>query len=107
MEKSSSVSEPHTVSFLKQQDYFANVESPYLIANGTERTPANPDEQNTESLIIPGQNDSTINTLLVANNRANSPVVIDAQNNATYLPLNASYTITGYELYVNSGLIPV
>jgi plastocyanin len=44
------VSEPHTVSFLKQQDYFANVESPYLIANGTELTPANPDEQNTEAI---------------------------------------------------------
>ena len=41
---------------LKQQDYFANIESPYLIANGTELTPANPDEQNTEPLIIPGQN---------------------------------------------------
>src|SRR3712207_4922508 len=36
------VSEPHTVSFLKQPDYFAAIESPYLIPNGTQLTPANP-----------------------------------------------------------------
>ena len=48
------VSELHTVSIFSQQDYFANVESPYLIAHGTELTPAIPDEQKTEPLIIPG-----------------------------------------------------
>ena len=76
-----------------------------MIANGTELTPANPDERNTEPFIIPGQNDTTTNTIIVANNRASSPVVIDAQNNVTYLPLNANYTMTGDELYVNSGWI--
>jgi plastocyanin len=75
------VGEPHTVSFIREEGYFANLESPYLIANGTELTPAIPDEQNTEPLIIPGQNGTTTNTILVANNRAVSPVVIDAQNN--------------------------
>jgi plastocyanin len=99
------VGEPHTVSFLKQQDYFAAIESPYLIPRDTELTPANPNERNTEPFIIPGQNDTTSNTIIVANNRASSPVVIDAQNNVTYLPLNANYTITGDELYVNSGWI--
>jgi plastocyanin len=39
------VSEPHTVSFMKDPSYFANYESPYLIANGTEITPANPEEK--------------------------------------------------------------
>jgi plastocyanin len=99
------VGEPHTVSFLKQQDYFAAIESPYLIPSDTELTPANPNERNTEPFIIPGQNDTTSNTIIVANNRASSPVVIDAQNNVTYLPLNANYTMTGDELYVNSGWI--
>jgi plastocyanin len=100
------VGEPHTVSFLKQQDYFAAIESPYLIPRDTELTPANPNERNTEPFIIPGQNDTTTsNTIIVANNRASSPVVIDAQNNVTYLPLNANYTMTGDELYVNSGWI--
>ncbi len=97
------VSEPHTVSFFKQQDYFAAPESPYLIPPDTELTPANPNERNTEPIIIPGQNDTTSNTIILANNRAYSPVVIDAQNNVTYLPLNANYTMTGDELYVNSG----
>jgi len=101
------VSEPHTVSFMKDPSYFANFESPYLIANGTELTPANPEEKNTEPLIIPGQNDTatTPNTIIVANKRQASPVAIDSQNNAEYLPLNANYTMTGDELYVNSGII--
>ena len=100
------VAEPHTVSFMKDPSYFANYESPYLIANGTELTPANPEEKNTEPLIIPGQNDTTTaNTIIVANKRQASPVVIDAQNNVQYLPLNANYTMTGDELYVNSGII--
>ncbi len=99
------VAEPHTVSFIREEGYFAALESPYLIANGTELTPANPDERNTEPFIIPGQNDTTTNTIIIANNRSASPVVIDAQNNVTYLPLNANYTMTGDELYVNSGWI--
>ena len=97
------VGEPHTVSFLKQSDYFAAIESPYLIPRDTELIPANPNERNTEPLIIPGQNDTASNTIIGANARATNPVVIDAQNNATYLPLNANYTMTGDELYVNSG----
>jgi plastocyanin len=97
------VGEPHTVSFLKQPDYFAAIESPYLIPRDTELSPANPNERNTEPLIIPGQNDTTSNTIIAANARATNPVVIDAQNNVTYLPLNANYTMTGDELYVNSG----
>ena len=99
------VGEPHTVSFIKQLDYFAAIESPYLIPRDTEVTPANPNERNTEPLIIPGQNDTSSNTIIGANARATNPVVIDAQNNVTYLPLNANYNMTGDELYVNSGWI--
>lgn len=105
------VGEPHTVTFIRQEGYFANFESPYLIANGTELTPANPEEKNTEPLIIPGQPKNGDGTPAVASNdiivaanaRSTNPVVIDAQNNVTYLPLNANYTMTGDELYVNSG----
>lgn len=97
------VGEPHTVSFMKQQDYFPAPESPYLIPRDIELTPANPNERNTEPIIIPGQNDTTSNTIIVANTRSYSPVVIDAQNNVTHLPLNANYTMAGDELYVNSG----
>jgi plastocyanin len=98
------VGEPHTVTFIRQEGYFANFESPYLIANGTELTLANPEEKNTEPLIIPGQNGTANNIIVVAANaRSTNPVVIYAQNNVTYLPLNADYTMTGDELYVNSG----
>lgn len=89
------VAEPHTVSFIRQEGYFANIESPYLIANGTELRPANPNERNNEPLIIPSQTSTTDNTIIVANNRHVNPVVIDAQNNVEYLPINANYTMTG------------
>jgi plastocyanin len=99
------VGEPHTVSFIKQPDYFAAIESPFSIASGTELTPANPNERNTEPFIIPGQNDTTSDTIVAANKRASLPAVIDAQNNVEYLPPNGNYTMTGDELYVNSGWI--
>jgi plastocyanin len=101
------VGEPHTVTFIRQKDYFANPQSPYLIANGTELTPANPEEKNTEPLIIPGQNGNANNAIVATNARSSNPVVIDAQNNVTYLPANANanYTMTGDELFVNSGWI--
>jgi plastocyanin len=99
------VSEPHTVSFMKDPSYFANFESPYLIPNGTELTPANPEEKNTEPLIISGQNETATNTIIAANKRQASPAVIDAQNSVTYLQPNANYTMNGDELYVNSGII--
>ena len=105
------VGEPHTVTFIREQGYFANFESPFLIPNGTELTPANPEEKNTEPLIVPGQPKNGDGTPAVASNdiivaanaRSTNPVVIDAQNTVTYLPLNANYTMTGEELYVNSG----
>jgi plastocyanin len=97
------VGEPHTVSFIKQPEYFAAIESPFLIPSDTELTPANPNERNTDALIIPGQNDTTSKTLIAANARATNPTAIDAQNNVTYMQPNANYTMTGDELYVNSG----
>jgi plastocyanin len=99
------VGEPHTITFFIQPDYFPAPDSPFLIANGTELTPANPNEKNAEPFITPAQNDTitTSNTIIVNNKRFTLPVVIDAQNNVTCLPLNGNYTMTGDELYVNSG----
>jgi plastocyanin len=99
------VGEPHAVTFIGQEDYFAHPQSPYLITNGTALTPANSEEKNTEPLIIPGQNDTANNVIVATNARSSDPVVIDAQNNVTHLPANANYTMTGDELYINSGWI--
>jgi hypothetical protein len=40
-----------------------------------------------------------------SNSRATNPVVIDAHINARYLQQNAHYTMTGDELYVDSGFM--
>jgi plastocyanin len=42
------VGEPHTVTFIRQEGYFAAIESPYFIPSDTGLTQANPNEQNTE-----------------------------------------------------------
>jgi hypothetical protein len=52
------------VSFIKEEGYFAYIDAAFLIPNGTELTQANPEERNTEPLIIPSQT-STLTTLLL------------------------------------------
>jgi plastocyanin len=100
------VPEPHTITFIREPGYVANLDSAYLIPNGTELKPAVPGEINTEPVIMPGQNGTTTDNIIVAaNNRARSPVVIDAQNNVIYLQPNANYTMSGDELFVNSGAL--
>jgi plastocyanin len=102
------VPEPHTITFIRDPRYFAPLDSAYLIANGTELRPAVPGEINTEPQIIPSQNGTTTDSIIIAaNNRARSPVAVDSQNNATYLQpnRNVNYTMTGDELFVNSGAL--
>jgi len=57
---------------------------------------------NIEPIIIPGQNGT--NAVIIDNVRSYNPVAIDSTgNNVTYLSVNANYTMTGTEKYVNSG----
>jgi hypothetical protein len=93
-------------TFIGDKSYFVNLDSAYIIiASGTELKPVSPEDKNTGPAIMPNQNDTAYSFIIDANNRARSPVAINAQNNAAYLRLNASYTMTGDELFLNFGAL--
>ena len=96
------VSEPHTVTFLMDNNTFADFAAPFVIEGNTTFTPAVPN-YNAEAIVMPGQEGKNI--IVAVNNRSLSPAVIDATGDVTYLPPNANYTMTGSEKYVNSGWI--
>ena len=95
------VSEPHTVSFLKDQSFYPPPAVPVPITFNSTDLKADPDA-NIDPLIITDQNGTK--SVIVDNARHFNPVSIDSSgHNATYLPLNANYTLTGTEKFVNSG----
>ena len=96
------VSEPHTVTFIIDNGTFADFAAPYVLENETAITPL-PPNANAEPIMMPGPGGK--NVIVALNNRSFSPTVIDSSGNATYLPLNANYTMTGTEKYLNSGWI--
>ncbi len=98
------VSEPHSVTFMKENKSFPDIASPFAIPNSTEFQSLNP-TSNAQPLFVPvpGQNPQT-KTVVAINARAFIPVVIDSSGkNVTYLPPNSNYTMDGTESYVNSG----
>jgi plastocyanin len=96
------VSEPHTVTFIFDNNSFADFAAPFLVDNQTNIEPAVPNS-NAEPVLMPGQGGK--NVIVGVNNRSFMPTVIDSAGAVTYLPPNANYTITGTEKYVNSGWI--
>lgn len=97
------VSEPHTVTFLKDPSFYAPPATPFSISNMTELKSLSPPNQNIDPLTV-DQNGSK--AVIVDNARHYNPVAIDSTgNNVTYLPVNANYSMTGTEKFVNSGWI--
>ncbi|HKZ62097.1 MAG TPA: hypothetical protein VJZ68_06765 [Nitrososphaera sp.] len=96
------VSEPHTATFIMDKNAFADFAAPFVIEGNTTLTPAVPNS-NADPIVMPGEGGK--NVIVAVNNRSLSPVVIDSAGNATYLPPNGNYTMTGTEKYVNSGWI--
>ncbi len=94
------VSEPHTVTFIMDNSTFADFAGPFVIEGNATFVPAIPNA-NAEAIVMPAGGGKNI--IVAANNRSLSPTVIDSEGNATYLEPNASYTMTGTEKYVNSG----
>ena len=94
------VSEPHTVTFLKDQSFFPPPAVPVPLTFNSTDLKADPDA-NIDPLII-DQNGTK--SVIVDNARHYNPVSVDSSgHNATYLPLNANYTLTGTEKFVSSG----
>jgi plastocyanin len=94
------VAEPHTVSFIFDNEAKADLVAPFAIPNNsTTFAPLMP-ESNTEALLTPD------NAAIIAiNKRVFTPVVIDS--NDKVVPIKENYTLTGTEKYVNSGwLLP-
>ena len=94
------VGEPHTVTFVMDNNTMAGVVSPLSVSNTTIFT-ALPPNSNNEPIVIPGQNGT--NTIIAINARTFNPAVIDSTGNVEFMSPNANYTIDGTEKYVNSG----
>lgn len=96
------VGEPHTVTFVFDNSSSTDFAAPFLIDNQTAVTSAVPNA-NAEAVVMPGTNGTK--TIVALNSRSMMPTVIDSTGKVTYLPPNASYTVTGTEKYINSGWI--
>jgi plastocyanin len=97
------VGEPHTVSFVKDNDMVPPLFAPFSVPNSTELTPVIP-SPNVEPSILPDNSNPNNKLVIVDNLRSSAPVAVDStKTNVTYLPPNSNYTLTGDESYVNSG----
>ena len=95
--------EPHTVTFINDDEMFPPLFAVFSIPNNTKLTPAMP-SPNIAPTILHDQSNPNNKLLVVDNARSSAPVVIDStKTNITYMQPNANYTFTGDESYVNSG----
>lgn len=94
------VGEPHTVTFVLDNNTMAGVVSPLAVLNTTKFI-AMPPGSNNAPILLPGKNGT--NTIIVINARTFNPVVIDSIGNTKYMNPNATYSMNGTEKYVNSG----
>jgi plastocyanin len=94
------VAEPHTVSFIFDNEAIADLVAPFAIPNNsTTFSPLIP-KSNAEALLTPDNA-----AIMAINKRAFTPVVIDSDDNV--VPIEENYTLKGSEKYVNSGwLLP-
>jgi plastocyanin len=99
-----SVAEPHTVTFVLDNNSMTGVISPLSVSNTTKFIPL-PPSSNNQPILLPSDNNnkSGINTLIAINARVYNPVIIDSSGNVKFMNPNANYSMTGTEKYVNSG----
>jgi plastocyanin len=94
--------EPHTVTFVLDNNTMAGVVSPLGVPTTTKFT-ALPPGSNNEPVLLPDATGGGVNTILAVNARTYEPAVIDSQGNVTFMKPNANYSMTGSEKYINSG----
>lgn len=92
------VGEPHTVTFVSNQTYFADFGAPFAIdGNATSVMPG----ANAEPVTMPRPQGK--NVIVGLNGRSLTPTVIAADGTVTHMNPNAPYSMKGNEKYVNSG----
>jgi plastocyanin len=115
-----SVPEPHTVTFVlnnnnNNKSYAADLVAPFTISTSTTSNTTNSTQimplipnSNSEPLMTPDDN-----AIIAINKRAYNPVVVIEDSpttggkNVTYMKQNANYSMSGTEDYINSGwLLP-
>jgi plastocyanin len=98
------VAEPHTVTFVLNNNTMTGVVSPLIVLNTT-KFMALPPGSNNEPVLLSDEkgSNSGMNTIIALNARSFNPVAIDSQGNVKSMNPNANYSITGTEKYVNSG----
>jgi plastocyanin len=97
------VPEPHSVSFVKENNSFAAFAAPFVVPNSTEFKSVD-SASNAEPLFAPPQPGEPVKTVITVNARAYLPVVIDSTGkNVINLPPNSNYSMDGTERYINSG----
>lgn len=97
------VTEPHTVTFVKDKEMIPPLVAPFSISNETKLTPAI-SSPNVEPTIMPDSSNSSNKLVIVDNLRASAPVVVDGtETNVIHLTPNSNYSFSGDESYVNSG----
>ena len=97
------VPEPHSVTFVKENNSFAAFAAPFVVPNSTEFKSLD-SASNAEPLFAPPQPSEPVKTVVTVNARAYLPVVIDSTGkNVINLPPNSNYSMDGTERYVNSG----
>jgi len=106
----SPVAEPHTVSFIKDQDWFPPLAVPFNIPNDAKIVSTTPN-RNVEPIILPPSSTAITEgkTVVMENSRAYTPVAIDSTGKTvTPLQPNSNYAMSGNETYINSGvMLPV
>jgi plastocyanin len=97
------VPEPHSVTFIKENNSFAAFAAPFVVPNSTDFKSLD-SASNAEPLFAPPQPGEPVKTVITVNARAYLPVVIDSTGkNITNLPPNSNYSMDGTEKYINSG----
>src|SRR5215213_9911821 len=94
--------EPHTVTFILDNNTMAGVVSPLAVSNTTKFMPLPPNSNN-EPVLLPDETGSGMNTIIAINARTYEPVTIDSKGSVKFMNPNANYSMTGTEKYVNSG----
>jgi hypothetical protein len=91
------------VTFVKDKEMIPPLVAPFSVPNNTQFAPAVP-APNVEPTIMPDNTNPNNKLVIVDNQRASAPVIIDdSKTNITYLQPNSNYSFVGNESYVNSG----